>query len=164
MEGLLYETHSYFKRLHEKCGKDRNIVTRKQLLSLITVNLVLLPFIQFCYNLLFATKIDESSFQLFIFPTIILLLNLLLWCCRLKIPFYIHSIFIYVGQGTSLACYFAWHYRQLEPYPHMPPGEATFELYMSTFLIGLWQLVALSIVNLSLFVSTKLLMAIKKAL
>ncbi|WP_231630071.1 hypothetical protein [Lysinibacillus sp. ZYM-1] len=127
-------------------------MTRTQLLSLIIINLVLLPFIQLSYNLLFMTQIAESSFQVFLFPMFIILLNLLLCCCRLKISFYVHWIFIYVGQGTSLACYFVWHYSQLEPFPHMPPGEAAFDLYMVTFLIGLWQLVALFMINISAFV------------
>ncbi|UZM97108.1 hypothetical protein OL548_17765 [Lysinibacillus sp. MHQ-1] len=38
-----------------------------------------------------------------------------------------------MGQGTALACYFVWHYSQLTPFPHMPVGEAAFDLYMVTF-------------------------------
>ncbi|EAZ86418.1 hypothetical protein BB14905_04473 [Bacillus sp. B14905] len=151
---FLCETILFFKRPYVKMrqGKDRNIVTRTQLLSLIIINLVLLPIIQLSYNLLFMTQIAESLFQIFLFPLFIIVLNLFLCCWRLKISFYIHWIFIYVGQGTALACYFVWHYSQLTPFPHMPLGEAAFDLYMVTFLIGLWQLVALFIINICTFV------------
>ncbi|MGG2074375.1 hypothetical protein AB1J28_13585 [Lysinibacillus irui] len=132
-----------------------------QLVSLIIVNLVLLPIIQLSYNQFYAVDIPEGMFQLWLFPLLILLINVLLWSCRLRITSYIHWTFIYVGAGTSLACYFVWHYSQLIPYPHMPPGEATFELYMRTFLLGLWQLVALFLVNVLTFIMSKIWMSLK---
>lgn len=134
---------------------------RMQLVSLIIVNLVLLPIIQLNYNQFYAVDIPEGMFQLWLFPLLILLINVLLWSCRLRITSYIHWTFIYVGAGTSLACYFVWHYSQLIPYPHMPPGEATFELYMRTFLLGLWQLVALFLVNVLTFIMSKIWMTLK---
>ncbi|MEK8197610.1 hypothetical protein [Lysinibacillus sp. FSL M8-0134] len=134
---------------------------RMQLVSLIIVNLVLLPIIQLSYNQFYAVDIPEGMFQLWLFPLLILLINVLLWSCRLRITSYIHWTFIYVGAGTSLACYFVWHYSQLIPYPHMPPGEATFELYMRTFLLGLWQLVALFLVNVLTFIMSKISMSLK---
>ncbi|MEA0565259.1 hypothetical protein [Lysinibacillus irui] len=134
---------------------------RMQLVSLIIVNLVLLPIIQLSYNQFYAVDIPEGMFQLWLFPLLILLINVLLWSCRLRITSYIHWTFIYVGAGTSLACYFVWHYSQLIPYPHMPPGEATFELYMRTFLLGLWQLVALFLVNVLTFIMSKIWMSLK---
>ncbi|MFL1996007.1 hypothetical protein VYF65_001454 [Lysinibacillus irui] len=134
---------------------------RMQLVSLIIVNLVLLPIIQLSYNQFYAADIPEGMFQLWLFPLLILLINLLLWSCRLRITSYIHWTFIYVGAGTSLACYFVWHYSQLIPYPHMPPGEATFELYMRTFLLGLWQLVALFLVNVLTFIMSKIWTTLK---
>lgn len=137
-------------------------MTRIQLLSVITINLILLPVMQLSYNLFFITTIAESMFQLLLFPLLILLLNLALWCCRLKIASSIHWIFIYVGQGTALACYFVLHYWQLEPYPDMPPGEAAFDLCMITFFIGVWQLVALLLVNVSTLVITKIGLSLKK--
>ncbi|MBG9693676.1 hypothetical protein ABD91_22230 [Lysinibacillus sphaericus] len=154
MEFFFFETNLFLKRPYVKMrqGKDRTIVTRTQLLSLIIINLVLLPIIQLSYNLLFMTQIAESFFQIVLFPMLIIVLNLFLCCWRLKISFYIHWIFIYVGQGTALACYFVWHYSQLTPFPHMPVGEAAFDLYMVTFLIGLWQLVALFVINILAFV------------
>lgn len=134
---------------------------RMQLVSLIIVNLVLLPIIQLSYNQFYAVDIPEGMFQLWLFLLLILLINVLLWSCRLRITSYIHWTFIYVGAGTSLACYFVWHYSQLIPYPHMPPGEATFELYMRTFLLGLWQLVALFLVNVLTFIMSKIWMTLK---
>ncbi|WP_431811146.1 hypothetical protein [Lysinibacillus sp. FW12] len=134
---------------------------RMQLVSLIIVNLVLLPIIQLSYNQFYAVDIPEGMFQLWLFPLLILLINVLLWSCRLRITSYIHWTFIYVGAGTSLACYFVWHYSQLIPYPHMPPGEATFELYMRTFVLGLWQLVALFLVNVLTFIMSKIWMSLK---
>ena len=134
---------------------------RTQLLRLLAVNLVLLPLIQLSYNLYFMTKIAEGSFHLIIFPTLIILLNFLLWCSRQRVASSIHWIFIYVGQGTSLACYFVWHYWQLEPYPDMPPGEAAFDLCMRTFLIGLWQLIGLVLIQLSTFIILKMGMTLK---
>lgn len=139
-------------------GNQLNTMKRMQLVSLIIVNLVLLS-----YNLFYAWTIPEDMFQLWLFPLLILLINLLLWSCRLRITAYIHWIFIYVGAGTSLACYFVWHYSQLIPDPPMPPGEATFELYMITFLLVLWQLVALFLVNVLTFIKSKIWMTLKNA-
>lgn len=88
---------------------------RTQLLSLLAVNLMLLPLIQLSYNLYFTTKIAEGSFYLIIFPALIILSNLLLCCSRQRVAATIHWTFVYVGQGTSIACYFVLHYGQLEP-------------------------------------------------
>ena len=136
---------------------------RIQLLSLLAVNLMLLPLIQLSYNLYFTTKIAEGSFYLIIFPTLIILSNLLLCCSRQRVAASIHWTFVYVGQGTSIACYFVWHYGQLKPYPDMPPGEAVFDLCMSTFLIGLWQFIVLVLIHLSTFIILKMGLTFKKA-
>ena len=133
---------------------------RTQLLRLLAVNLVLLPLIQLSYNLYFMTKIAEGSFHLIIFPTLIILLNLLLWCSRQRVASSIHWIFIYVGQGTSLACYFVWHYWQLEPYPDMPPCEAAFDLCMRIFN-RLMAAHRISTIQLSTFIILKMGMALK---
>lgn len=136
---------------------------RTQLLSLLAVNLMLLPLIQLSYNLYFTTKIAEGSFYLIILPTLIILSNLLLCCSWQRVAASIHWTFVYVGQGTSIACYFVWHYGQLEPYPDMPPGEAVFDLCMSTFLIGLWQFIVLALIHLSTFIILKMGLTFKKA-
>jgi hypothetical protein len=112
-------------------------------IKIVLINTVIICLSQF----LFFSLLPSLTFQI-IFTTLILLpINTVIWFSKMNVEFHLHWLSVYVGFFCATAVFYFVKALFVEESSDFPPGDAYFDLFLTVFILGTFQLLMLLFLN-----------------
>lgn len=136
------------------CVKMEN--NKSSFIMVALTNIIILCLIQTIYWSLLNETIDMIIFQFFIFPLVILLINIFLWFSKFKLEFYQHALFAYTGFFVSIIVS-SFLILIILDHQELPPGEIVlFADVIFIFITAIVQLIILLLINFLIYLFYKI--------